>query len=281
VTGQPWQFLVAIDFFTVEVLTLVVVGIDVERHRIVGEELAQHTPGRVEHPHMRPTAGTAPSALGSRRDPIPVQSSSGIPAAIRALVRTVPFNDLEGVERLLADEGHRIAAIVVEPIIGNCFSIMPTDGFLESLRDLCDEHGAVLIFDEVKTGVVLAYGGATEHFGIKPDLFCLAKSIGGGVPIGAFGGRGEVMGVIEQLPDASGPTTGVQQTTIPGGATRVAHLGTFNGNPLSMAAGVAVLTRILTRDVYPRLHALAEKLTDGCQKVIDEYQQAREEAHKK
>jgi len=91
------------------------------------------------------------------------------------------------------------------------------------------------------------------------------------VPIGAFGGRGEVMSVIEKLPEATGAGTAIAQTTIPGGATRVAHLGTFNGNPLSMAAGVAVLTRILTRDVYPRLHAMAERLTAGCQEAIDEF----------
>ena len=116
---------------------------------------------------------------------------------------------------------------------------------------------------------MLAYGGATEHFGVQPDLVCLAKSIGGGIPIGAFAGRGDVMRVIERLPEATGTGTGIEQTTIAGGATRVAHLGTFNGNPLSMAAGVTVLTRILTPDVYPVLHARAERLTSGCQAVID------------
>jgi glutamate-1-semialdehyde 2,1-aminomutase len=118
---------------------------------------------------------------------------------------------------------------------------------------------------------VLAYGGATEHFGVQPDLVRLAKSIGGGIPIGAFGGRGDVMEVIERLPEATGPGTAVTRTTIPGGATRVAHLGTFNGNPLSMAAGLTVLTRILTRDAYPALHALAARLTAGCQAALDEH----------
>jgi glutamate-1-semialdehyde 2,1-aminomutase len=151
--------------------------------------------------------------------------------------------------------------------------VPPLPGFLERVRELATAHGAVLIFDEVKTGVVLAYGGATEWFGIKPDLFCLAKSIGGGVPIGAFGGRGEVMGVIEKLPQLTEGDAGtaLAHTTIPGGATRVAHLGTFNGNPLAMAAGVTVLTRILTRDVYPRLQEMGDRLSAGCQAVVDEF----------
>ena len=118
---------------------------------------------------------------------------------------------------------------------------------------------------------MLAYGGATEWFGVQPDLLCLAKSIGGGVPIGAFTGREAVMRVIEELPAPAGSEAGVEHSTLAGGAARVAHLGTFNGNPLSMAAGVATLTQVLTRDVYPRLHALAARLTDGCQAVIDQH----------
>jgi glutamate-1-semialdehyde 2,1-aminomutase len=128
----------------------------------------------------------------------------------------------------------------------------------------------VLIFDEVKTGVVLAYGGAVEHYGVQPDLVCLAKSIGGGIPIGAFAGRAEVMRVIEEVPQ-DGPGVGIEHSTLAGGATRVAHLGTFNGNPLSMAAGLVTLTRILTRDAYPELHRLADRLTAGCQEVLDEF----------
>jgi glutamate-1-semialdehyde 2,1-aminomutase len=171
-------------------------------------------------------------------------------------------------------ERHRgeIAAIIVEPVQFNIGVVPPLPGFLERLRELATEHGIVLIFDEVKTGVVIAYGGATEHFGVQPDLFCLAKSIGGGIPIGAFGGHADVMRSIERLPETDGTGTGIDRTTIPGGATRVAHLGTFNGNPLSMAAGVVTLTGILTRDAYPPLHRLADRLTDGCQAVLDEYE---------
>ena len=129
----------------------------------------------------------------------------------------------------------------------------------------------MLIYDEVKTGVVLAYGGATEYFGVQPDLICLAKSIGGGVPIGAFGGREEVMRAIEQVPERDAPGVGVEHSTLAGGATQVAHLGTFNGNPLSVTAGLVTLTQVLTPDVYPRLHAMADRLTAGCQEVLDEF----------
>ena len=106
---------------------------------------------------------------------------------------------------------------------------------------------------------------------MQPDLICLAKSIGGGIPIGAFTGRGEVMRAIEQVPDHGASGIGMEHSTLAGGATRVAHLGTFNGNPLSMTAGLVTLTQILTRDAYPRLHELAERLTTGCQAVIDEF----------
>ena len=155
----------------------------------------------------------------------------------------------------------------------------PKQGYLERVRELATEHGVVLIFDEVKTGVVLAWGGAFEYFGVKPDLFCLAKSIGGGIPIGAFGGRSEVMRVIETLEGSQHVAgmggavgSGIDRSTIPGGATRVAHLGTFNGNPLSMTAGLVTLTKVLTRDAYPPLHALADRLTAGCQEVLDEFE---------
>jgi glutamate-1-semialdehyde 2,1-aminomutase len=159
--------------------------------------------------------------------------------------------------------------------------VPPNEGYLQALREIADRHGVVLIFDEVKTGVVLAWGGAYEHYGVQPDLFCLAKSIGGGIPIGAFGGKREVMASIETLEGTpsqqfggmgGGLGSGIEHSTIPGGATRVAHLGTFNGNPLSMTAGLVTLTKILTRDAYPRLHALADRLTAGSQAVLDEFE---------
>jgi glutamate-1-semialdehyde 2,1-aminomutase len=216
-------------------------------------------------------------AMGPDEQPSTVPASAGIPRSRVAETIIAPFNQPEVLAAILEAQRGEIAAIIVEPVQFNIGVVPPLPGFLERLRELADEHGIVLIFDEVKTGVVLAWGGAYEYFGVKPDLFCLAKSIGGGIPIGAFGGKRAIMASIETLEgtpafsaDAAG--TGIERTTIPGGATRVAHLGTFNGNPLSMAAGVVTLTQILTRDVYPRLHAMADRLTAGCQEVIDEFE---------
>ncbi len=216
-------------------------------------------------------------AMGPDEQPSTVPASAGIPRSRVAETIIAPFNQPEVVAAILEAQRGEIAAIIVEPVQFNIGVVPPLPGFLERLRELADEYGIVLVFDEVKTGVVLAWGGAYEYFGVKPDLFCLAKSIGGGIPIGAFGGKRAIMASIETLEgtpafsaDAAG--TGIERTTIPGGATRVAHLGTFNGNPLSMAAGVVTLTQILTRDVYPRLHAMADRLTAGCQEVIDEFE---------
>ncbi|HEX2843806.1 MAG TPA: aminotransferase class III-fold pyridoxal phosphate-dependent enzyme, partial [Candidatus Limnocylindria bacterium] len=214
--------------------------------------------------------------MGPVEQPATVPASAGIPRSRIAETVIAPFNEPEMLERILQAHAGEIAAILVEPVQFNIGVVPPKDGYLQRLRELADEHGIVLIFDEVKTGVVLAWGGAYEHYGVQPDLFCLAKSIGGGIPIGAFGGKREVMASIETLEgtpafraDASG--SGIERSTIPGGATRVAHLGTFNGNPLSMTAGLVTLTRILTKDAYPRLHALADRLTAGSQAVLDEY----------
>ncbi len=215
-------------------------------------------------------------AIGPIESPTTVPASAGIPRSRIAETVIAPFNEPEMLAAILEAHSGEIAAIIVEPVQFNIGVVPPKAGYLERLRELADEHGIVLIFDEVKTGVVLAWGGAYEHFGVRPDLFCLAKSIGGGIPIGAFGGRREVMAAIETLEDtpaftAGAAGSGIERSTIPGGATRVAHLGTFNGNPLSMTAGLVTLTQILTRDAYPRLHAMADRLTTGSQGVLDEY----------
>ena len=217
--------------------------------------------------------------MGPPEQPTTVPASAGIPRSRIAETVVAPFNEPELLAAILEAHRDEIAAIIVEPVQFNIGVVPPNPGFLERLRDLADEHGIVLIFDEVKTGVVLAWGGAYEYFGVQPDLFCLAKSIGGGIPIGAFGGRREVMATIETLEGtqqhagmggAVGP--GIDHSTLPSGAQRVAHLGTFNGNPLSMTAGLVTLTKILTRDAYPQLHALADRLTAGCQAVLDEFE---------
>ena len=208
--------------------------------------------------------------MGPAESPTTVPATAGMPRSRVAETVIAPFNQPEMVAAILEAHRGQIAAIIVEPVQFNIGVVPPNAGFLERLRELATEHGIVLIFDEVKTGVVIAWGGATEYFGVQPDLICLAKSIGGGVPIGAFAGRGEVMRVIEEVPEDA-PGVGIEHSTLAGGATRVAHLGTFNGNPLSMTAGVVTLTQILTRDAYPRLHAMADRLTLGCQAVIDEF----------
>jgi glutamate-1-semialdehyde 2,1-aminomutase len=210
--------------------------------------------------------------MGDASAPTTVPSSAGIPRSRMAETVVAPYNQPDALEAILDAHRDQIAAILIEPIQFNIGVVPPLPGYLERVRELATAHGAVLIFDEVKTGVVLAHGGAYEHFGVKPDLFCLAKSIGGGIPIGAFGGKQEVMEVIEQLPEPGEGGTGIDRSTIPGGATRVAHLGTFNGNPLSMTAGLVTLTQILTRDAYPPLHRLSERLTDGCASVLEEFE---------
>jgi glutamate-1-semialdehyde 2,1-aminomutase len=212
----------------------------------------------------------ARETMGPVDSPTTVPATAGMPRSRVAETVIAPFNQPDMVAAILEAHRGEIAAIIVEPVQFNIGVVPPSPGFLERLRDLATEHGIVLIFDEVKTGVVIAWGGATEYFGVQPDLICLAKSIGGGVPIGAFAGRGEVMRVIEEVPEDA-PGAGIEHSTLAGGSTRVAHLGTFNGNPLSMTAGVATLTRILTPEAYPRLQAMAERLTSGCQAVIDEF----------
>jgi glutamate-1-semialdehyde 2,1-aminomutase len=209
--------------------------------------------------------------MGPVESPATVPATAGMPHARLAETVIAPFNEPEILEQILDRHAGEIAAIIVEPVQFNIGVVPPRPGFLERVRELATAHGAVLIFDEVKTGVVIAYGGATEHFNVQPDLACLAKSIGGGIPIGAFVGRGEVMSAIEKVPERNAPGVGIEHSTLAGGATRVAHLGTFNGNPLSMAAGLVTLTKILTRDAYPRLHALADRLATGSQGVIDEF----------
>ncbi len=167
------------------------------------------------------TSGTAIGSLGSRHSPLPVQASSGIPSTIRDYVRIVPFNDLEAMEKLFRSEGHRIACMLIEPMMGNCFGIMPEPGFLEGLRRICDEYGTLLIFDEVKTGFRMALGGAEEVFGVTPDLGTFAKSMGNGFPVAAIGGKQEIM-----------------QAWADGGITQA---GTYSGNGVAVAAAAATI----------------------------------------
>jgi glutamate-1-semialdehyde 2,1-aminomutase len=183
--------------------------------------------------------------------PVAVQNTGGVPEAFGSVLRIVPFNDLEAVERVLADEGDRIAGMILEPILMNAGVIRPVAGYLQGLRELLHRHGALLAFDEVKTGVTIAAGGATEWAGVQPDVVALAKAIGGGIPVAAVGGTEEAMRVY-----LDGTLEGE---------------GTFNGNPLSMAAGRVVLSEILTPDVYERFEQQNAKLTSELEDVIARY----------
>ncbi len=199
---------------------------------------------------MFSTAGSPPGAMGSRYRPVPVQSSSGIPDVISTFIRTLPFNDLELVERLFRDQGHTIAAIIVEPMLGNAFGIMPEKGFLEGLRKVCDKYGTVLIFDEVKTGFRIALGGAQEVFGVTPDLGTFAKSMGNGFPVAAIAGRGEVI-----------------QAWGKGG---IAQAGTYSGNGVAAAAAGATIDVLSTGEPYVRLEKMGRTLMKGLSSICVE-----------
>lgn len=187
--------------------------------------------------------------FGDPSSPKPVPSSAGVPAATVQNTLVAPFNDLAAVERLFAQHPKEIAAMIVEPIMMNVGICMPEPGYLQGLRELCTRHGALLIFDEVKTGAKLARGGACEYFQVKPDIVCLAKSIGGGFSLAAFGARRELMDVIAQH--------------------KVFHAGTYNTNPLAMAAGLATLREVLTPAAYEHVNRLNKHLVGGYQKTID------------
>jgi glutamate-1-semialdehyde 2,1-aminomutase len=173
-----------------------------------------------------------------------VPTSPGVPASVAAHTVTVTYNELEGITKVFESIGDQIAAIIVEPVAGNMNCIPPVPGFLEGLRTLCDNHGSVLIFDEVMTGFRVAAGGAQVHYGIKPDLTTLGKVIGGGLPVGAFGGRRDIMEQIAPL----GP---------------VYQAGTLSGNPVALAAGLATLELAATEGFYERLDASVSRLTNG------------------
>ncbi|ADC61072.1 glutamate-1-semialdehyde 2,1-aminomutase [Allochromatium vinosum] len=171
-------------------------------------------------------------------------SSPGVPAALAELTITLRYNDIDQVRETFAEIGSEIACIIVEPVAGNMNCIPPVPGFLEGLREVCDQYGSVLIFDEVMTGFRVALGGAQAHFGIKPDLTALGKVIGGGMPVGAFGGKQEIMSRLSPL----GP---------------VYQAGTLSGNPIAMAAGLKTLELISAPGFYDQLAAKVTTLMTG------------------
>jgi glutamate-1-semialdehyde 2,1-aminomutase len=183
-------------------------------------------------------------AAGSGVATLGLPDSPGVPPETAAHTAVVRFNDLDGVRETFKRRGDQLAAVFVEPVIGNAGLIEPLPGFLEGLREVCDQHGALLVFDEVMTGFRVAMGGAQERYGVRPDLTTLGKVIGGGLPVGAFGGRKDLM----QRMAPSGP---------------VYQAGTLSGNPLATAAGNAQLAWLEANDPYPALESRTRALVDG------------------
>jgi glutamate-1-semialdehyde 2,1-aminomutase len=203
------------------------------------------------HDAVMVSIGVEYDKIGDRDNLASLPYGAGIPQAVVDLTVPVPFNDAGAMERRierLTEEGRKPACVIMEAAMMNLGIVLPEPGYLEAVRDVCTRHGVVLIFDEVKTGLCIAAGGATERFGVEPDLVTLAKALGGGFPCGAIGGSEEVMAVVED--------------------GTVYQVGTYNGNPLSMAAARASLTEVLTPEAYTHLDHLNDRLLAGCEAVI-------------
>jgi glutamate-1-semialdehyde 2,1-aminomutase len=199
------------------------------------------------HDHTLFSTYSPIEAYGNINSPIPTPSTSGIPRVMNELIYTLPFNYFEVLERNLKGIGHEVAAIIVEPCMGNCAAILPEPGFLEFIRKLCDEYGIVFILDEVKTGFRIARGGAQEYYGIKPDLVTYAKALGNGYPIAALGGKKEIMSIIGH---------------------GVAQGGTFNNNKPGIAAAYATLSLLKSEPILETIASRGKRLMDGIMKIF-------------
>jgi glutamate-1-semialdehyde 2,1-aminomutase len=188
-------------------------------------------------------AGSGVATLG-------IPGSPGVPGAFAARTLSLPYNNIEMVRQALQEKGEEIAAVIVEPVVGNMGLVPPVDGFLETLREETRKAGSLLIFDEVMTGFRVAYGGAQTLYGITPDISCFGKIIGGGMPVGAYGGRREIMAHIAP----QGP---------------VYQAGTLSGNPVAMAAGIATLKQLQLPGFYEALDAASERLVDGLKRAAE------------
>jgi glutamate-1-semialdehyde 2,1-aminomutase len=189
-------------------------------------------------------AGSGVATLG-------LPDSPGVPKSTTADTLTAPYNDLEAVKALFAENRDEIAGVILEPVVGNAGFITPDAGFLEGLRELTHEHGALLVFDEVMTGFRIAYGGAQEKFGITPDITTLGKIIGGGLPVGAYGGRRDIMSMVAP----AGP---------------MYQAGTLSGNPLAMTAGIKTMELLQKPGTYEYLDRVTKKLSDGLLQIAKE-----------
>ncbi|HEX3511995.1 MAG TPA: aspartate aminotransferase family protein [Solirubrobacteraceae bacterium] len=206
------------------------------------------------HDAVMVSIGVEYDRIGDREDYASLPYGAGIPKAVSDLTIPVPFNDAGAMERRierLEREDRKPACVIMEAAMMNLGVVLPEPGYLEAVREITERHGIVLIFDEVKTGLAIAAGGARERFGVEPDMVTLAKTLGGGLPSGAVGGTEEVMSVVED--------------------GTVYQVGTYNGNPLGMAAARASLLEVLTPDAYRHLDALNDRIVAGCQDVVDRY----------
>ena len=201
------------------------------------------------HDSVQVSVAPDPEEVGPADRPLRVPASSGIPGAIMSLTLVVGYNDLGAVAGLLEEYPGEVAGMILEPIMMNAGIILPEQGYLQGLNDLLHAHGALLTFDEVKTGLTSGYGGASSLTGVTPDLVCLAKAIGGGIASAAVGGTAEVMGHV-----ANGDYEMV---------------GTFNGNPLAMAATRAMLTKVATPESYERIAELSAKVSSELTGIMD------------
>jgi glutamate-1-semialdehyde 2,1-aminomutase len=218
---------------------------------VTGRDLVLKFEGQYHGVHdyvMYSTASAEYTELGSRSHPNPVESSLGIPDVIKTFIRVLPFNDLELVETLFKAEGDRIAAVIVEPVLGNTFGLVAKEGFLEGLRKLTTDAGAALIFDEVKTGFRISTGGAHEQFGVTPDIGTYAKAMGNGFPVAAIATRGEFV---------EGWRKG-----------EVAQAGTYSGNGISSAAAHATVSKLLTGEPLARVEKTGRALMEGLARIL-------------
>ncbi len=187
---------------------------------------------------------------GSGATTFGIPSSPGVPQSFTKNTLLARYNDIQSVDKLFAEHGNEIACVLIEPVAANMGVVPPKGGFLEGLRKITEDSGTLLIFDEVITGFRLGLGGAQKTYGVMPDITCLGKIIGGGLPVGAYGGKREIMNLIAPI----GP---------------VYHAGTLSGNPLAMAAGVATLNKLKERGTYKRLDELTEYLIGGLRKILE------------
>jgi len=202
--------------------------------------------------HLLVSIGGAPAdKAGPDTHPNATADSAGLLPASTEYTAVVSFNDIAMMRRAFDERDGDVAGVIIEPAMTNGGVIPPLPGYLEAIRDLCTAKGAVMIMDEVKLGCRIAPGGATEQWGVKGDLVTLAKAIGGGVPVGAFGGKRELMEQVTPL----GP---------------MVHFGTYNANPLGMAAGLACLTKVMTDDTYKEMSRLTTRMADGMRQVFTE-----------